>query len=372
MTHQNLKRIRKYALDKINDFEQLEKIVKELYALPNWKEYEKEINALQDEYISMGSDRKETVLRRRRCQIHLRDPDRIKREEKVIQRHRQEKERNTEEEDKLIKKSGQEKSLVALVSPNSFNYLTPEMPRFTARQDALIDFIFSKIHKDVPKASEEELSLITQENYEMVLADRDSFPTILTGFKFTTTEVRKKLGIRYSEEEMFEDFKVIRRTDVNAFAEKIWADENGKYKKEADWAGSILTDVVRIKTTNIARRTGEPIYEIHLLLGYITGMLWINDSVKRKYRLFSIEFYKLPQQCQKIYRYLSLWLESHIDLDKFINILGYGKTKNLTEQKNLIEGYLDILRKEGFIHNWERAEGTRGLGTQWHIWKESK
>lgn len=354
-------------MDKINDFKQLEKIVKEIYALPNWREYKKEINALKDEYISMGSDEKERKLRRRRCFSYS-----FGRNIKEFAQEQKERQiADDKKKDKAIQKAGREKSLITLVSPNSFNYLAPKMPRFTARQDALIDFIFSKIHKDMPKASEGELNLITQENYEMVLADREDFPIALTGFKFTTTDIRRKLGIRYPEKEMIEDFYVIRDTGINAVG-KIWADEEGKYSKKARWRGSIISDVVDVKEIRLIPRTGESVHEVHILLGYITGILWINDSVRGKYRLFSIEFYKLPQQCQKIYRYLSLWLESHIDLDKFISILGYGKTKNLTEQKNLIEGYLDVLKKEEFIYNWERAEGTRGLGTQWHIWKESK
>lgn len=372
-------------MDKINDFHQLYEIVLELRSLPDWQKYEKEIEALKDEYINKDSDKEKQRLRRRECEIYLKDREEIERDRKNKEIHQEAKQRQskydeererrmkTKEEEgyKPIKESKQDKSLITLASPNSFNYLTPKMPRFTARQDALIDFIFSKIHKDIPKASKEELSLITQDNYEMVLADRESFPTILTGFKFTTTEVRKKLGIRYSEEEIFEDFKIISDTGIDARGERIWADEKGKYKKEADWRGRIITDIVRTKTTRLAPKTQEPIYEIHLLLGYITGMLWINDSVRKKYCLFSKDFYKLSQQCQKIYRYLSLWLESHIDLDKFVDILGYGSTKNLTEQKKLIEGYLDILKKKGFIYKWERAEGTRGLGTLWHILRDS-
>ena len=373
-------------METINTFDQLEKIVLEIRNLPNWWQYDKEIDALRDSYMLVAFDKTDRELRWQQCGVaHVSNRDFYLCDAKAFEKarsitrkqverqiaHNEEVKRKFRGEEEAIEKK-KEKSPLALLSPNSFNYLVSEMPRFTARQDALIDFIFSKIHKDVPKASKEELSLITQDNYEMVLADRENFPIALAGFKFTTTEVRKSLGIRYSEEEMYEDFKVIRCTDVNTHGEKIWADENGEYKRETDWAGSILSDVVRTKTTKLAPKTQEPIHEIHLLLGYITGMLWINDSVKGKYRLFPIEFYKLPQQCQKIYRYLSLWLESHIDLGKFIDILGYGKTKNLTEQKNLIEGYLDILKKEGFIHNWERAEGRRGLGTLWHIWKESK
>lgn len=370
----------------INTFDELEKIVLEIRNLPNWSDYDKEIDALRDSYLAVAFDKTDKELRWRQCSVarvcnrdfylcsakafeEARNITR-KQVERQIAHNEEVKRRFRGEEEKKALEEKRAKSPLALVSPNSFNYLVPEMPRFTARQDALIDFIFSKIHKDVPKASKEELSLITQNNYEMVLAEREEFPVALTGFKFPTTEVRKSLGIRYPEKEMIEDFKVIRNTGINAHSEKIWADENGKYKKEADWTGSILSDVVDVKTTNTARRTGEPIHEIHLLLGYITGMLWINDSVREKYRLFSKDFYKLSQQCQKIYRYLSLWKESHIHLDKFIDILGYGSTRNLTDQKNLIEGYLDTLKEGEFIHSWERVEGTRGLKTQWHIWRD--
>lgn len=374
-------------METINTFEQLEKIALEIRGLANWWDYQKEIDALRDSYLAVAFDKTDRELRWRQCSVaHVCNRDfylcdakgfeearRITRKEIARQMARNEeikrKLRGEEEKEALEEKRA--KTPLALVSPNSFNYLVPEMPRFTARQDALIDFMFSKIHKDIPKATKKELSLITQNNYEMVLADREEYPVALTGFKFPTTEVRKSLGIRYPEKEMFEDFKIISDTGIDAHSEKIWADEKGKYRKEADWRGHIITDVVRTRTTKLVPRTGEPIHEIHILLGYITGMLWINDSVREKYRLFSKDFYKLPHQCQKIYRYLSLWKESHIHLDKFIDILGYKEAKNLTDQKNKIEAYLDILKKEEFILSWERIEGTRGLKTQWYILKES-
>ena len=304
--------------------------------------------------------------------------------EKEIQRSEEGKEESEEEThtSELAKNLKTEKYLA---SPRSYNYpqlktkrgeSISKFPYFTARQDALIDFIFSKLNETVPNMSAEERSLINQDDFDMVLSEREQYPVALTGFSFEPSEVRKALGIRYLEKEMIEDFKEIRRRDIDANAVKVWADKNGKYERTSGWFGSIISDVVTTRTTQIAPRTGEPLHKIHLCIGYIAGLLWLNDGIRKKYRLFPTKFtkfYKFPEQCQKIYRYLSLWGESRLNLAQFGELLNYKpKAKNLTRQKNLIEGYLGYLKKKGLIYHWERIGGTRGLETQWHILRLKK
>lgn len=274
---------------------------------------------------------------------------------------------------KLIEKP---KAELKIHSPRSYNYVTRrsgekgtiDLPYYTAKQEALIDFLFDELRKKAKKMSDEERSLIAFENYEMVLSERDKFPIALTGLSFTTTEVRKKLGVRFSDKKMIEDFKQLRIKSVNVKKEKIWADKNCKYKDEADWEGSVLSDIMAVKRTVVAPRTGEPLHKIHFCIGYVTGILWLNDIIRDRYCLFPREFYKLPEQCQKIFRYLSLWDEGRLNLRDFSAILNYGTAKNLSKRKNTIEGYLDMLKERKFIHDWRRVKGTRGLETQWYIW----
>ncbi len=127
------------------------------------------------------------------------------------------------------------------------------------------------------------------------------------------------------------------------------------------------------KTTEIAPRTGEPLHKIHLLLGYATGLIWLNESLRKRYCVFPMEFYRLPKQCQKIYRCLSLWEETYLTLAEFSNILGYKPSKKqIGKRKKLIEGYLNILKTREFILDWYRVKGTRGWETKWYIQRVEK
>lgn len=53
----------------INTFDQLEKIVLEIRGLPNWSDYEKEIDALRDAYMAVAFDETDRELRWRQCEM---------------------------------------------------------------------------------------------------------------------------------------------------------------------------------------------------------------------------------------------------------------------------------------------------------------
>jgi len=270
-----------------------------------------------------------------------------------------------------------------IFSANSYDFLllknkkgegSIKMPNFTAKQDLLIDFIFGRLKKQVESLPEEHLTPISRDDFRFALLNIDELPPAFSGMRFTTTEVRKELNIRYPEKEMIEDFKKIRDGRIEARTVKIWADEDGKYKDTVNWAGSIIADVVDVKTERIVPRTGEPVHKIIMNIGLITGLLWRNDIIRKKYSLFPVNddkrrnFGRLPPSAQKIYRYLSLWKYSILTLEQFGDILNYKPTKKqIRKFKTRIDEYLTILKEQGFIQFWKRIPKTRGWKTAWKI-----
>lgn len=302
--------------------------------------------------------------------------------EEAIERYLKEYGSELSQEKKPVKKINQ-----WIFSPRSYNYLvlktkhgegTIRIPRFTSRQELLIDFIFSRLKKKVEKTPAENRLPINLEDFNFALSILDELPTGFTGLSFTTTEVRDELNIRYKEEDMIQDFRALRDGSFEIKAERIWVDESGKYKSTGRWWGSIIADMGALKTERVAPRTGEPIHKIILALGQCIGLLWRNDIIRKSYCLFPAgsdkgkNFGRLPDGAQKIYRYISLWNDCYLNIREFSDILGYKPTKNLTRRKRLIEGYLDILKEREFIYDWEPVEGTRGWKTQWYIQKTKK
>jgi len=109
-------------------------------------------------------------------------------------------------------------------------------------------------------------------------------------------------------------------------------------------------------------------------IGLITGLLWRNDIIRKKYSLFPVNddkrrnFGRLPPSAQKIYRYLSLWKYSILTLEQFGDILNYKPTKKqIRKFKTRIDEYLTILKEQGFIQFWKRIPKTRGWKTAWKI-----
>jgi len=271
--------------------------------------------------------------------------------------------------DKLIKT---EKNLL---SPRSTNYLIPlaKMPYYTARQEALIDFIFSKLHKMIKTTmSPEEKAMVIRENFNEAIIGGKTLPSSFTGMSFESGEVRKAVG-RYEEMQMLNDLRQLREKEIVIKGQKVWVDGKGKYESVVNCYVGILNSVTEVKTTKIAPRTSTPIYTFHLGLGLAIGVLWSNDSLRKNYTLFPKGFYDLPEQCQKIYRYISLFKKHYLYLHHFQTILNYKPTKYLFDQKKSIERYLNILGRtdkfpgQKYIIGWKRIKGSRGLKTQWLI-----
>lgn len=56
-------------MSEINTFDELEKIILEIRGLPNWSDYDKEIDALRDSYLSMAFDETDRELRWQQCDV---------------------------------------------------------------------------------------------------------------------------------------------------------------------------------------------------------------------------------------------------------------------------------------------------------------
>lgn len=55
--------------ENINTFDQLEKIVLEIRGLPNWSDYQREIDGLRDSYLAGGFDETDRELRWKQCNV---------------------------------------------------------------------------------------------------------------------------------------------------------------------------------------------------------------------------------------------------------------------------------------------------------------
>ncbi|UCC41277.1 MAG: hypothetical protein JSV96_07600, partial [Candidatus Aminicenantes bacterium] len=152
-------------------------------------------------------------------------------------------------DDKLIKKI---KTGKYMLSPKSFNYIllktkkgegSIEIPRLTASQDALVDFVFSRLNNEMEKMRSKEI--MTYQDFNNVLSNLNILPVNFTDVSFETTEVRKELcNRRYTDKQIVSDLEILRREPIKASAVKVWAEEDGKYKRETDWVGSICSDYI--------------------------------------------------------------------------------------------------------------------------------
>ena len=254
---------------------------------------------------------------------------------------------------------------------NAMNFLLREikLPIFSAKQEALIDIIFDKLLNLIPRMTEKEKSLITQENFEMVLANRDAYPDSLHTLEFFGNEIRKILG-RYPEKQILKDFQVLSAKTFQIKGEKIWYGKDGKYHSIEKFTERILTRIHESKIS-IVNRTKEPIYRITAPLNFCLGLLWLNQILNKKYRLFPPKFYKLPAQCQKIYRYLCLYPGTTLTFDKAIQILQLKS--NDRQQKKRIERILQRLRTTkmdetgSFLYSWNSVENKKGIQSAWKI-----
>lgn len=267
-----------------------------------------------------------------------------------------------------------------MLSPKSFNYImlktkkgegSIKMPQLTTRQDALVDFIFSRLNEKVERVGDKEI--MTHKEFSIVLSNLDTLPVDFIPIVFETTEVRKELcNKRYTDKQIISDLEILRREPIKASAVKVWAEEDGKYEEKINWIGSICSDIIDKETTKIGDKT---VHKLCVFIGLITGLIWRNDILRKRYCLFPKDkkslkscYYRLPKPAQKIFRYISLWKSTNLRLWQFCDILNWSQIENPSVYKGRIENCLNVLEEARFIKGWARMEDTKSLNTRWKIW----
>ncbi len=283
--------------------------------------------------------------------------------------------------DKLNKKI---KSGKYALSPKSYNYLllkakkgegTIKIPKTNARQDELVDFLFTKFQKQIEKVGNNEV--IDRESFEIILKDNSLTKVPLAWIYFDTTEVRKEMGLpSYTDKQIIEDLEFLRASSLEVKSVKIWADENGKYKGEdrLTFSGSICGERV-VKEEK--RRGRQTIASIAVVIPMVSGLIWRNDAIRKRYSLFLKDkndercFSKMPAPARRIYRYLSLWTwkkDTELTLRQFCDILNWKQNhRNFSKTKSKIEDILNELKEKRYIDSWIRIEDTKGWETRWRI-----
>lgn len=278
------------------------------------------------------------------------------------------KELTTKAQKQLFKKVG------FVASPRSRNYLTVSnnnsiaeinLPFFTVHQEALLDFCFHLLRKQVLD-SEKELPIITGEEIVRVQKHLERFPKDLGATKFKTKEFRDTTGLkRRTDKQIIKDIEFLYKSSIQARMVKVFYEKGGH--TAIDWASHIFSDRVIEKTDKIAPRTKNPQHSILVVWGLLTGLIFYNDIKKNRICLFSKKYYsKMSHPAQKILRYLSLWNHKKLTLEESIDLLGWKITKVSGIAKRF-ESYFNELKNMEFILDWERIENTKGLKMTWEF-----
>jgi len=266
-----------------------------------------------------------------------------------------------------------------MLSPKSFNYITLKtkkgeglikMPRLSARQDGLVDFLFHRLNERMERLGDRKI--MSHKEFSIVLSGIDEFPNTIGWLFFDTTRVRKELcNKRYTDKLIIEDLELLRREKVEALDSRIWADEESKYKEKLTWTGSICGERIIKATTKIGSKT---VFKIAVAIPLIMGLIWRNDILRKRYCLFLKDekslkcYYNQPHPVQKMFRYISLWRVTELKLWQFCDILNWSITTNPRVYKIRVEKYLIVLKDKEFITGWKRVKKTRSWDTRWKIW----
>ncbi len=278
------------------------------------------------------------------------------------------------------------KYLCNVLSPRGYNYtklkfkdgegLIEIEPIMHVRDEALLDAVFDKFVKqnkfkalkELPRCNE-----ITSWNShtveEMVKGrKRGDAPKFEVVVELDSGEIRKALGLpRFSDKEIEQRATNLNMALIKATGIKIWAESDGTYSGKLTWEGNIIRDRFTKKTDMVAPRTKNIQHRFFFVLEDATVMLWANDAFNRRMSLFPKKYYSLPDTCQRLLRYLSLWDDTYLTLKQAADILDWKNIPNTASKIQQVERVLRRLRKENYIADWNRLEKTRGLKTTWFI-----
>jgi len=287
-----------------------------------------------------------------------------------------------------------------IVSPRCYNYLVLKEKEGEGKividgeigtiEEAIIDLTFDRFVKanDLEKIKqpiyEEDVftayefnRFAEKQNSKIEKCNNEESREYNCNIPLTSPEIRKTLGLpRLTDKDISEAIRKLSRAGIEAKDVKIWAgQDNGQpcYTSKITLFMHILRAYVEEDTDQIAPRTKDIQHRFVLKVEDQAFLLFNNDAIRRRFSLFPANekrnFYRLPANCQRLYRYLSLWNETHLALKQIADILNWKNiSSNPTIYKKRTERILARLKKEGFIAGWEKRKNTRGMNTLYDIW----
>jgi len=184
----------------------------------------------------------------------------------------------------------------------------------------------------------------------------------------TGQQVRRTLGdSHFSDAKIDKTIEELRgKLDITVENVKLWK-ENDKFEK-LTCNMSFIRKVGKKETGKLSCHKKDVQYEFQILLEDEAAMLFCNDTLQRNFLIFDDTFYRLKGSNRKLVRYLSLWQNSNISLTHFAKIEGWEvDLSKLRIYLKRAEKILDEIKEGGYIADWWRVKGTKGIRTQWEI-----
>jgi hypothetical protein len=239
---------------------------------------------------------------------------------------------------------------------------TFEVKRLTDRSEVIIDFLFDRKAKsngaELLKKEPEEAGIIPFEEFINALDMPEGQTDTPRSVSFTSTELRKQLGIRITDKEVQKAVRELYNTEIQLEGVKIWCEKSGDGKsyRKVTLNDRIVYSFGTEETGRKEPRTEAKQHRFKLLLGSGWEMIFHNDIINRRYSCFPKEFYKVSRKARALGRYLSCFKEGKLNIEQASEIAGYDNTTNLTKKKNGIEKKLEELKKIGILKSWEREK----------------
>ncbi|TET70216.1 MAG: hypothetical protein E3J56_08410 [Candidatus Aminicenantes bacterium] len=255
-----------------------------------------------------------------------------------------------------------------------------EVRGLSDKSETCLDYLFDrhakkengKLLKTTPRPGD----IVTLGRFEAALEKPEEYLHLISSVSFTSAELRDQLGIRITDKEVIEAVEELAGTEIKLEGERIWWEKEEKHFKDITLRSSIIDTIVVRRTGKIAPRTSEPQHKFTVTFGLGWGMIFDNGIINKRYSCFPPAFYKAGMATRALGRYLACFDEATLKITKAANILGYGRTTNLTKRKKDIELKLDELKQIGIIKSWKRdkVEGPGGrlkelvgANTRWKI-----
>ncbi len=265
------------------------------------------------------------------------------------------------------------------ISETDATKVTFEVKHLSDRIDMLLDLIFDKTAKMdnafMLRTEPNPADIISFEQFNHAIQNPSQRLYPLISVSFTSTEFRKKFGIRITDIEIQNIVEELENTRVVFDGVRIWyipaINGRGGHHKKITYRGQIL-DSTLIEETNIfAPRTKSPQHKFIIILGLAWSLIFRNDILHRRFGCFPKGFYQISRAGRALGRFLSCWPSSTLKINQMSEIMGYDTTSNLRKRKVDIEKRLEELKTLGIVRHWERAKKKgremTGIETAWNI-----